>query len=158
MLAAMRAKMVSVNDVATLRQEIAAVKAEREAEKQAISEKTFSRLADKAIEMGYDHTKRDALIAFARTDLKSAEEFVESLPKVVALTRMTRQGSPITNTETRTEETHGVDPAELGAELAVSARKYAKDNKVSLRQAYIKLGKFDSSYAEGLARLRGASE
>lgn len=137
MAAALSAKMVPMADVTKIRQELDAFKAEREEEKKAEREKIYAALADKALVAGYDKTKRDSLIAFARADLKAAEEFVASLPKTQAMKRITNGGGPIGKEPTEREnfDTPIGSVEDDDAKVDAAVRAYMKGHKVDYATA-----------------------
>jgi hypothetical protein len=135
MFAALQAKTVPATEMAKLRQEVEALRAEREAEKKAEHEKVFAALADRAIAAGYDKGKRDSLISFARADLKAAEEFVASLPKASAMNRITRNGDPIGKGRNAPEDFTASEDDISNEQASAEAHKYAKENGVDFAKA-----------------------
>lgn len=136
MFAALQAKTVPAGEVAKLRQDLEAMRAERENEKKAEQEKVYAKLADRAIDSGYDKSKRDSLISFARADLKAAEEFVASLPKASAMSRLTRNGDPIGKGRQPSEDfTVTVEDDISNDQASAEAHKYAKENGVDFARA-----------------------
>jgi len=139
-LAAVRAAVVPMSRYTALEQRLAAVEAERAAEKQRVVDAQIADLADRAVRFGYPSEQVEAFRKFARADIEGASKFLETLPGAKALGRMTSGGAPI-GTRSGASQVDGPAPnangvVKLGRDLSAAIRQFrAAHPSVSYEQA-----------------------
>lgn len=152
-------KTVPMSDLAGLRGELDAIKAERKAEKDADVTAKCTSLADRAVKIGYSKEKHGSLVAFAKSDYKAAEDFVSSLPGAAALAKLTHGGHPGGDAGDQVDlsggqqQTGGRGMPEIGAGLSKKAEEImSKNPKMSHRDAMVEAEKQFPDLARAVTR------
>lgn len=153
--AAMSAKLVPQQEVIAMRDRLEALEKLEADRKAADEDAKLEAFASDAIKSGqWNKEKKPQLIRLAKADFDAAKDALLEPGTFTVLQRITSGGQPIgtPRKSTAVEDQPEGGSIVLGNEFASEARKYAKENKVSLMEAQSQVAKSNPDLFQAYSR------